>query len=51
MEESGLLAHVGHAEYLRKLGQIIGRFDTFEFELESRHLVKQPRKLLHVFLH
>lgn len=51
MEVTRLLAHVGHAEYLWKLGSKFGCFFLVVFETQSRHFNQRIGKLLHVFLH
>jgi hypothetical protein len=51
MEVTRLLAHVGHAEYLWKLGSKFGCFFLVVFETQSRHFYQRIGKLVHVFLH
>lgn len=51
MEVARLLAHVGHAEYLRKLGPKLGRIVFVVFETLARHFHQRIGKLVHVVLH
>ena len=50
MEVTRLLAHVGHAEYLWKLGPKFGCIFFVVFETQSRHFHQRIGKLVHVFL-
>lgn len=50
MEVTRLLAHVGHAVHLWKLGSKFGCFFVVVFETQSRHFNQRIGKLVHVLL-